>query len=125
MTDEISKEEVERRVMSKCQKPNTPTLRPGDPDPWGLLTLGNSPELVNAMAYLDQTDEWGLANDKRSDRFHHSVAVALSYSCQALLSPEGRRLYPEEAARLDAHFPNPEDTICSLQWRLRASAARP
>ena len=71
----------------------------------GCLTLGDAPDLKAAIEFLR---EWQPTDDPIAQelrRFHLSVYEA--YFEEALLSPAGRRLYPEVAAQMDAHSHKP------------------
>jgi hypothetical protein len=80
------------------------TLLPGASASGGL-TLGNTPELVNALNILEAVPPNDHDRGMREQvDYRQAVQVVLDYVDQALSSPAGRRLYPDEARQRDDRF---------------------
>ncbi len=80
------------------------TLLPGDLV-MGCLSLGDTPELVNAMNLLESVPPEDHDAAMQRAEFRHAAEVVANYVRQALISPEGRRLYPKVATQTHARSP--------------------
>jgi hypothetical protein len=64
----------------------------------GCLSLGDEPELIDALAIIRGPEL--SPHDPKKQEWQKAASLVSAYFERALLSPEGRRLYPEAAMQI-------------------------